>query len=251
MAFEHRPIYINVAMNFGIWVNDVEPTQFDGPVNFTQLEFTPGAQEFDDLLSNVDGSVGELLASVGRPTESAQATIAFNSQPKDLLAIALNADASALSQTGATQTDQAITLVLDKWVAFPNGHRHIDTATVVVEKTGPVTIPAAEYEVDGPAGLIRALTANAATAIQVTYDTLTVTGDIMDAGKAKQTTVKLLGSATNKVTGKRGTLEIYKAILTANNNVDWAAGQYISGSAAGKLITPTGKISPYQFVQLT
>ena len=66
-----RAIYLNCAFKFGFWSGDTEPTQFYDPANFTKLEITSQKQETDDLPSNMDGSIGDLLASVNKPTDSA------------------------------------------------------------------------------------------------------------------------------------------------------------------------------------
>jgi len=56
--------YLNCALKFGFWTGDTPPTQFYDPVNWTKMEINSQKQETDDLPSNIEGSVGELLASV-------------------------------------------------------------------------------------------------------------------------------------------------------------------------------------------
>ena len=82
MAFDHRPLYIECAMKFGLWNGDTPPSQFLGPINITKLETTPITQEDDDLVSNIASEIGEVKNSVSEADGSGHAQHEFNSMPK-------------------------------------------------------------------------------------------------------------------------------------------------------------------------
>ncbi len=153
MAFEHRPMYIQAALNYGLWSGDTAPTQFQGPINFTKLGLTAIKQENDRLISNIDGSFGEALASVPKPTDPGTVSMEFNSMPKELLSLVIGADQTALTQTNDTVTDESVTTALNIWVPLAN--KFIDSAPPLVLETSPSTvIDASKYSVDYISGMI-------------------------------------------------------------------------------------------------
>lgn len=247
MSFDHRPIYLQAAVKYGLWNGDTAPTQFYGPVNITKLETTPIKQENDRLISNIYGSSGESLASVPKPTEAAALSMEFSSMPKELLALVIGADTAALTQTTGTVTDEAVTLALNVWVPLAN--KFLDSATPLVLETAPSTVvDAAKYQVDYVAGMVMAVHADAVGAKLATYVKLALTAsETYEAGKAKSAYLKLVGTAYEAVSGKHGLLIIHKASVSNSAAYDWVKGGYATGALAGDLLTPTGETSPYVF----
>lgn len=248
MAFDHRPFWIQCALNYGLWSGDTPPTQYQGPINITKLETTPIKQENDRLISNIYGSFGEALASVPKPTESAALSMEFSSMPKELLALVIGADETALTQTADTVTDEVITTVLNVWVPLAN--QFLDPATPLVLETSPSTVIATtKYTVDYTAGLIMATHADAVGVGKLaTYVKLALTAsETYKAGKAKSAYLKLMGTAYEGVSGKKGLLIIHKASVSNSAAYDWVKGGYAVGALAGDLLTPTGETSPYEF----
>lgn len=252
MAFDHRPIYLQCSMNYGLWNGDTAPTQYQGPINITKLETTPIKQENDRLISNIDGSFGEALASVSKPTDPGTLSMEFNSMPKDLLALVIGADTATLTQTSDTVTDEAITTALNIWVPLAN--KFLDSATPLVLETAgtpDVVIDSSKYQVDYVAGLVMATHADAVGTKQATYKKLALTAaESYKAGKAKSAYIKLIGAATEKVSGKRGLLTIHKASVSNSSAYDWVKGGYTSGALSGDMLTPAGEDSPYLFQYL-
>jgi hypothetical protein len=250
MAYDHRPMYVQCRLNYGLYVGDVAPTSFLGPVNITKLELNSIKQEQERLISNMEGSWGEALASVAKPTEPGTMVMEFNSMPTELLSLVIGADVTALTQTNDTVTDEAVTTLLDIWVPLAN--KFLDSATPLVletDGTPDVVIAASKYEVDYNAGLIRALHSDAVgVGLLATYKKLTITaGETYAAGKAKSAYIKLYGTAIEKITGNAGLLTIYKASVSPSSAYDWVKGGFATGSLTGDLITPTGLDSPYLF----
>lgn len=248
MAYDHRPMYVQCRLSYGLYVGDVAPTTFLGPVNITKLELSSIKQEQERLISNMEGSWGEALASVAKPTDPGTISMEFNSMPKELLSLVIGADISALTQTNDTVTDEAVTTVLDTWVPLAN--KFLDSATPMILETSPDTVIATtKYEVDYVAGMIRALHSDAVGVGKLaTYKKLAITaGESYAAGKAKSSYIKLYGVAVEKITGKSGLLTVYKASVASDSAYDWVKGGFASGTLTGDLITPVGVGSPYLF----
>lgn len=250
MAFDHRPFYVQCALNYGLWSGDTPPTQYQGPINITKLETSPIKQENDRLISNIYGSFGEAMASVPKPTESASLSMEFSSMPKELLALVIGADQTALTQSAGTVTDEAITTVLNVWVPLAN--QFLDPATPLVletDGTPDVVIDSSKYSVDYTCGLIMATHADAVgVGLLATYVKLALTAsETYKAGKAKSAYLKLMGTAYEGVSGKKGLLIIHKASVSNSAAYDWVKGGYAVGALSGDMLTPTGETSPYEF----
>lgn len=250
MAYDHRPMYVQCRLNYGLYTGDVAPTSFLGPVNITKLELNSIKQEQERLISNMEGSWGEALASVPKPTDPGTMTMEFNSMPTELLSLVIGADVTALTQTNDTVTDEVITTVLDTWVPLAN--KFLDSSVPLVletDGTPDVAIATSKYEVDYNAGLIRALHSDAVGVGKVvTYKKLAITaGESYAAGKAKSAYIMLYGTAIEKVTGNAGLLTVYKASVSPSSAYDWVKGGFATGALTGDLITPTGFGSPYLF----
>jgi hypothetical protein len=250
MAYDHRPMYVQCRLNHGLYVGDVAPTTFLGPVNITKLELNSITQEQERLISNMEGSWGEALASVSKPTDPGTMVMEFNSMPTELLSLVIGADVTALTQTADTITDEVITTVLHTWV--PLASKFLDSSVPLVletDGTPDIAIATTKYEVDYNAGLIRALHADAVGVAKLaTYKKLLITaGESYAAGKAKSAYIMLYGTAIEKVTGNAGLLTVYKASVSPSSAYDWVKGGFATGSLTGDLITPPGYSSPYLF----
>lgn len=241
-----RDIYLQCAFKFGFWSGDTAPTQFFDPVNFTKLEITGVTQETDDLISNMEGSWGEVLSSVNKPTDPAQLTAEANYMPPALFGLLIGADITELNQSTSAITDEAITPAVGLWVPLEN--QWIETSGFVAKTSGDVTVTSDHYEVDHVNGLFKALDATGATVAKVTYSKSTRTGEIYKGGKAKSQYVKLVGTATEKVSQRRGMLVIHKINLSGTSAFDPVTGGRISGEFSGKMLTPPGETSPWTWI---
>lgn len=249
MAFDHRPIYMQLAMNAGVWAGDVPPAQLIGPINIQKLETTPATQEDDDLVSNIVGSVGEVLDTTKKVKDPAKFSMTFNSMPKLLLDLVLGADDSALSQTGATITDEAVTTALNVWTRL--GHCYLSASGFSLKTAADAAVDAAKYVVDAQIGMIMAVHADAVGSMKATYTTATVSGETYEGGKAKFSYLMLEGKAYDQRSQQWGRLTIAKISVSNNQAQDWAKGGWMSGQLDGKMITPIGYNAPYKFELLT
>src|SRR5574343_650170 len=225
IAVASRAIYLRCEFKFGVWAGDVAPTSFYDPVNFTKLEISSQTQEFEQLLSNMESTYGQILASVAKPTEAAKLSAEADYMPPYLIGLMLGADITELSQSTGTE--------------------------IVAETSGDVTVDSTHYSIDLINGLFKALDATGATVAKISYHKATRTGEIYKGGAAKSAYLKLVGTGTEKITQKRCRLTIHKASLAASAAFDPVAGGYVKGSFAGDLLTPSGETSPWTYTYLT
>lgn len=244
VAVASKSLYLNCAIKFGLWSGDTAPTQFYDAVNFTKLELNSQVQEADDLLSNMEGSAGEILASVNKTTEAGSLSAEADYMPPALYAVLLGATLSEVTQTEEAVTDEAVTTVLGMWVPLAN--KYISSTGFVLETDGTpdVEIASTKYTVDYVNGLIKATHADAVGSKLATYTRAARTIENYAAGKAISNYVMLVGSATEKVSSKRGRILVYKVNLAGSAAFDPVTGTYVKGSFSGKMLTPTVGISP-------
>ncbi|MEY2654361.1 MAG: hypothetical protein RLZZ524_1389 [Pseudomonadota bacterium] len=246
MAGERTFLYLDVAFKVGFWSGTTAPTQFLAtPINFTKLELSPPKQEIKRITSNIEGSIGQALATVQRATgEPGQLAGEFDAAPRDLIALALGATVADLAISTLEVTAEPVTTILDVWVPLANAW--LDPTSVVL-KTGAAVVAADKYAVDEVNGLIMALHADAVGSKTVDYDVLATTGSSYSAGQALSSYVSLVGTCTEQTTKTRGRVVIYKANLAADGSFDLVGGGALKGSLKGDLETPTGRASPWLY----
>jgi len=255
LAVASRATYLRCEFKFGVWSGDVEPTSFYDPVNFTKLEITSQTQEFEQLISNMESTYGQLLASVAKPTESASLSAEADYMPPYLMGLMLGADITELSQTQLQVTDEPVTLALGVWVPLANKYlipSAVATPFVLETDGDPDTeIASTKYTVDYINGLIKATHSDAVGAKLANYYKATRTGEIYKGGQAKSAYLKLIGTGTEKLSQKRCRLQIHKVSLAASAAFDPVAGGYVKGSFAGDLLTPSTETSPWTYEYLS
>ena len=249
LAVASKALYLNCAIKFGFWSGDTAPTQFYDSVNWTKLELTTQQQEAENLLSNMEGSAGEPLASVNKTTEAGSLSAEADYMPPQLFSVLLGATLSEVTQSATAVTDDPITAAVGLWVPLANKYIAAHgTGTEIVAKTAAdATITSDHYTIDLVNGLFKALDSTGATVTKVSYKTTTRAIENYAAGKAISNYVMLVGSATEKVSSKRGRIQIYKVNLSGSAAFDPVTGTYVKGTFGGTMLTPTGYASPWLF----
>ena len=249
LAVASKALYLNCAIKFGFWSGDTAPTQFYDDVNWTKLALTTQQQEAENLLSNMEGSAGEPLASVNKTTEAGSLSAEADYMPPQLFSVLLGATLTEVTQTTGAVADEAITPAVGLWVPLANKYiTPHGTGTEIVAKTAAdATITSDHYTVDTVNGLFKALDSTGATVTKVSYTKSARTIENYAAGKAISNYVMLIGSATEKVSNRRGRIQIYKVNLSGSAAFDPVTGTYVKGTFGGTMLTPTGYTSPWLF----
>lgn len=249
VAVASKGLYLNCAVKFGFWSGDTPPTTFYDAVNWTKLELQSQKQETDDLLSNIEGSAGELLGSINKTTESGSMTAEADYMPPALYAVLLGATLTEVTQSETTVTKESITTpTVGLWT--PVDHQYLINTTgkpISAYTATSGVIGASNYTVDLVNGLYKPLNATGANANRLTYTYSTRTIENYAAGKAVSNYVMLVGSATEKISSKRGRIMVYKVNISGSAAFDPVTGTYVKGQFSGKMLTPTGYTSPWLF----
>lgn len=200
----------------------------------------------------MESTYGQVLASVAKPTESASLAAEADYLPPYLMGLMLGADITELTQTTAPVADEAITPAVGLWVPLANKYiaAHDTGTEIVAETSGDVTVASTHYSIDLINGLFKALDSTGATVAKISYHKATRTGEIYKGGQAKSAYLKLVGTGTEKVSQKRVRLAIHKVSLAASAAFDPVAGDYVKGSFAGDLLTPSTETSPWTYEYL-
>jgi len=252
-----KAMYLEAKMRFGFWSGDIPPTTLYPEINFTKLELTSPKQDTERLKSNMEGTVGQDLDTQLKPGADSSVALSaeFSRAPLALQALSLGADASAFTRAGGAVVDQAVTLAVGVWVplwTLANGPDPLSSFDGLKD-AGDATVDAAHYEVDLMGSMIMALDATGATGTKASFTKAAIDGVQMDAGQAKSEGVYLVGTATEKASGKRGILTIHRAKVGPSGAWDPVAGGYLQGALEGSCDAPNvsgGYVaaSPYQFI---
>ena len=253
---EQVSLYLECKLRYGMWNGVTPPTHLFGEINFNKFAMTAPKQEFERLKSNMEGSVGQDLAVVAKPVENSLVELKaeFSRAPLDFQALAMGATVSEFAQTGATVADRAVTLEVGKWTPLwdlADGPTPLASFTSL-KTAADATVAADHYEIDLMGGQIRPLDATGVTGTKATFVTKTVDGVQYDGGQALNRYLYLMGTATDKRTGKRGLLIIHRANVAPDGEWDPVAGGYLKGSLTGSCETPAfpgyTRSSPWTFI---
>ncbi len=253
LAVASRALFVRAEFKFGVWAGDVAPVSYYDPVNFTKLEITSQKQDTVQLISNMEGSYGQILASVPKPTDPAKLAADADYMPPYLFGLLIGADITELSQTTEAITDEAITPAVGLWVPLANKYLSAHgTGTEIAAKTAAdVAVDSTHYTIDLINGLFKALDATGATVAKLSYHKATRGGEIYKGGQAKSAYLKLVGTGTELASQKRCRIVVHKALLVASSAWDVASSSaQVKGSFSGDLLTPAGETSPWQFEYL-
>lgn len=251
LAVAPKAIYLRCELKVGIWSGLTWPTSYSDPINFTKVELTAPEQEKEELISNMASTFGAALDSQQKPTAAATAALEFSTMPPTLLALVLGADVTEGTQSSGAVSAEVVDTALNVWVPLANSF--IDgTQSISLTTSGDVAVTADKYEIDLTAGMIKAIHADAVgTGMKLSYTKAARTWEEYAAGQAKSQYVHIVGTATDKVTGLAGKLDIWRASLAPAGAVDPVVGGYFQGVLGGSLIAPTGKSSPWQWQAVT
>lgn len=246
MALAHNQMYLQCEMYCALRPTDDVPTQLHGPVNFTKIETTPIEQEADDLISNMAGSVGEVLASVQKPTKPGQVSMECNTMPGPLLPLIMSADVAAYSQTSSAVTDLVVSTAMGIWTKFPA--EYLSATGLSLKDASNAVVDPSKYKINRVVGAIMPLHADAVgVSMKLSGTKSAVTGDTYYAGKAISSYLYLTGKAYDKYANTWGVLTIERASVSNKQANDWVAGGWMKGALTGPLLTPLGANGPIKF----
>lgn len=204
--------------------------------------------ELKEKESRGRGTRGQIIASVAL-LKSPEIEIVLDEVNSDNIRLAFMGTLAAINQGSGTITDQVITAKLGHWV--PLGVGNFAAAGFTVKSNDGVTtyVLGTDYEVNYRLGLVRPLATGAiadAASLKVTGTYNAVSGSVVKGATKAQLRARLLLDGRNLVDGSDAECECFEAVLAPEGDFDFKAEDFGSITLKGKLVTPTGKDSPFE-----
>ncbi len=217
--------------------------------NTTSFKITE-ASEFKERTSRGKSDYGQTLDSVA-VKKPAALTVTIDDLRKENLALVLLGDQAAFSQTAATDTTKNFDLAtVEKDYYLDLGKRLIVAGAVSVAVDSTPYTEGTDYEVNYDMGLIlfKSTGSLPATGTAIaTFDAAAITAGYTVTGGTNPTIkAKFVLDGVNLASSERCQVEVWEAVVTPTEGVDFLAADFSSVSFEGKLNKPTGKTSPYQ-----
>ena len=218
--------------------------------NTTSFKITEGS-EFKERTSRGKSDYGNTLDSVA-VKKPAALTVTIDDLRKENLALVLLGDEAVFSQDAATDSTKQFNLAtVAKNVWLEIGALAI--AGVSVSVASVTKTLGTHYELNTDLGMIMFLDAiGSSGTAEVTYDQSAITSGYKVKGGIKPTIKAVFVlDGVNLATGEHVKAEVFEAVVTPTDGVDFQAADFSSVSFEGKLNKPAGKDSAYEVTGFT
>lgn len=221
-----------------------------GPVNCTQCSIeTPS--ETKTRPSRKKANYGQALDTVMIPGAPV-ATLQFDDQPAELLALALRGKVQALNVASSTITDELATLPSNlRWAKLSVGNLAAAGITVKLA-SNDTELVAADFEINYALGMIRAAKGGSVeegAAVKVTAQANAISGKRITGATRTQQRVKVYLDGTNLTTGQPAKLTIPETLLAPTQPLDLMASEFVSTTLAGPIKTLSTESAPFYLDQ--
>lgn len=153
-----------------------------------------------------------------------------------------------VDQAAGALADQPVTAQLDKWVDI--GKRNIVGAGLAVKNQAGTTtyVLGTDYNIDYRLGKIMALSSGAigAAASPGTWAPNAVSGSVIKGGTQAQIRARFLLNGRNLVDGSDAEVEVWEAVVTPTQPVDFLSDKLVDVTLKGKMVTPGRQDSPFE-----
>ena len=203
--------------------------------------------ELKEQISKGRNKYGQIVASVPiiKPTDF---NLSISSVTPSMLASALQGTVAALSQSAGSATDQVG--VAKKGGFIDLGKRNLTNAVVVTNSAASVTyVLNTDYKVNYAMGLVEILSGGAITeaqSLKIDYAWNATSGNLIKGGTKPLIRAKFVLDGLNLNTGKNEVITVWEAAMTSDAEIDFMSDDFISPSFTGRMVTPTGKDSPFE-----
>lgn len=196
--------------------------------------------------SKMRGSYGQSITTVMLPDPSDLAVTLQRIDKTNLMYQFLGTEA-AFSQTAGTVADEAVVAALDGWVKLAAEK----VSSVVVTNSGATVtyVEGEDYEVNQDVGMIRALATGDITeaeALKVDYTKAAIT-DGWGINGSTQSSIRVYCflEGENIATGELFFCEVWDAMLTPDQEIDFLSDDLVEISLNGSMTKPASKPSAY------
>ncbi len=221
-------------------------------MNSTEITLTPGEGTSIPRKSRMHDTDGDILDIATTPGDPQISLTTDELGTAEILSLAMLGSTSALTEAGATVTDESLTAsALDRW--FPLAGRNINEAgfSLTSDPIGTTHVEGTDYEVDRVFGLIKFLSTGGIAVdapLLANYTKLGVTGNLI-TGRAKSSLrLRILMNGKNKFTGRKFRLLVRDCELSPGG-INLMASEALAASYSGLIRTPSG-LAPYDLEDL-
>ena len=206
------------------------------------------AADVTEATSKARNKRGQVVVSVAVP-KPGEIEIVLKRVDVNSLKMGLAGTDSLLTQAAGALADQPVTAQLDKWVDI--GKRNIVGAGLVVKNQAGATtyVLGTDYTIDYRLGKIMALSSGAIAAaapLKITGTYNAVSGSVIKGGTQAQIRARFLLNGRNLVDGSDAEVEVWEAVVTPTQPVDFLSDKLVDVTLKGKMVTPDGKDSPFE-----
>lgn len=213
--------------------------------NATKFEIKENSEK-KERVSKDRANYGSALNTV-YVKKPAEVNITLDDLDKDNLALVFLGDASAVSVTGSTVTDEVVTGY--KGMIFQTAKRKI-SSVVLTDSAGTTTyVLNTDYEItDADLGLIKVLSGGAITdaqSLKIDYTYGSMTSNKVAGGTNSTIIMKVLFDGVNQADQAKAVVNVLEAVLSPTSGVDFLADDFTSLELAGTANVPSGGTEAY------
>lgn len=218
-----------------------------GPFKANKLAIQPQVETLEST-SKGRYDYGQVLESVNlaQPT---QFSLELKEVTGDVLTMAFLGTDSSFTQASGTLTAASVT-VTKKGPWLPLGKKNLDDLVSVTNEGATVTyVEGTDYELNRPLGWIRVLEDSVIAVdavLKVTGGYAAATGKKITGSTKTEVRASIWFDGINQADGLQCTVEIFEAVLSADNEFDFLADDFGVVALSGNLKTPAGKSGPYE-----
>lgn len=214
-------------------------------------EFTiTNKSDIKEQISKDKGSYGQVTASVAIP-KPAELKVRITNFDRISLAMALMGDDADLTASAGTVTAEEVVAKLGVYV--PLAQRSITAASVAVTEAVASTpalvfVENVDYRINYTLGMIEAVTGGLIVddkALHIAYTHKAIAGFVVSGATKPQIQGALKLDGRNLSDGKELIINVDRALLVADGDVNFMDDKFVEIGFAGRMETLVNKITPY------
>jgi len=213
--------------------------------NATKFEIKENS-ELKERVSKDRSNYGSALNTV-YIKKPAEVNITLDDLDKDNLSLVFLGTPSAVSVSGSTVTDEAVTGYKDK--IFRTAQRKISSVVLTNSAASTTYVLDTDYEItDADLGLIKVLSGGAITdgqALKIDYTYGSMTSNKVAGGTNSNIIMKVLFDGVNQADQAKAVVNVLEAVLSPQSGVDFLADDFTSIELAGRANVPSGGTEAY------
>lgn len=214
--------------------SDGVPTgAYIGLVNPVTLAIETPEPERQQRISKLRDSYGQALDEIVTPQPTTLNFSTDETGDAEVLAWSVNGTVGDFTQASATVVDEEVTVVKGDWFRLP--HRMISDLSIKPLGGGAEFEADLDYQLDPYSGMVKVTQGGAIPSgpVAVSYTAAAVSGKKVGAGSRAAIQVRIEGEGINKATGKRVSVLVRRASLSASGAMDLVGDDFLVAELTG------------------